>query len=738
MKEPFQKTEIQPENAKVAKAISLIEYLLSSSNPFARFLKCYQLPDKMEAVDFELDIEVNQLRVFDIQPKEHMRVVFDSIDVHQPEVFAMRQNFPRVPHTNLRIFKYPISLCLYDQDYSEIKLFWSPPVFIERIRWWLAKTASGELHGQDQPLEPLIGNSSLCALPASLLGAESEEITLIGNKIRENNYFYAARPPISDDEERITFLHLSVQGKPQTHGVIAHSPLNLKELAELLIVCEIDIVQQLEQKIERWIDSEKRNKNAEFLNRKLAIQVILPKMRKDGAQVENIDYFFFVTLISVKEIACKLGRWQMLGAELATIVDENIDRDLEGVQIATFSLLPLLTPKGAAHQSGDNFQSPKLVLIGSGALGSQLFMNCVKSGFGEWTIIDKDQLFPHNLARHALDIRYLGLYKASALAAQAKHVLWEDFEPTAINADIHNPKGEDKEIKDRLGACDVVVDCSASQSVLKHLAVNTSSSARRISCFLNPSGEHLVFLAEDHTRKNRLDSLEMQYLRVVTNDPYLNQHFKVSGDRIRYGNGCSDVNFQISTELVSIFSGLASKALKQQLMRDSATINLFMYNDTNLSVESRNIPVAETIIQNINGWEIILDQHFLDKVFKSRFQQLPNETGGVLIGAIDLQRKQIFIVDTLETPSDSKQYPTCFIRGSNGLKDEVMQVKKLSGGTLSYIGEWHSHPNNVDVTPSADDQKVLDWIYESMHTEGLPGLIMIAGDNEKIHFKLKE
>ena len=46
--------------------------------------------------------------------------------------------------------------------------------------------------------------------------------------------------------------------------------------------------------------------------------------------------------------------------------------------------------------------------MGAGALGSQVIITLARSGFGNWTIVDEDDLLPHNLARHALNGFYVG------------------------------------------------------------------------------------------------------------------------------------------------------------------------------------------------------------------------------------------------------------------------------------------------------------------------------------------
>jgi len=115
-----------------------------------------------------------------------------------------------------------------------------------------------------------------------------------------------------------------------------------------------------------------------------------------------------------------------------------------------------------------------------------------------------------------------------------------------------------------------------------------------------------------------------------------------------------------------------------------------------------------------------------------RRAKLPCETGGVLLGSIDMERGIIYIVDTIASPADSDEWPTSYTRGKSGLQAEVDRVKVKTDGMLEYIGEWHSHPRKSDVAPSDDDQKLFAYISEVMARDGLPAVMLIVGDAGRV------
>jgi integrative and conjugative element protein (TIGR02256 family) len=117
----------------------------------------------------------------------------------------------------------------------------------------------------------------------------------------------------------------------------------------------------------------------------------------------------------------------------------------------------------------------------------------------------------------------------------------------------------------------------------------------------------------------------------------------------------------------------------------------------------------------------------LSRLRALRATKLPNETGGVLIGSYDLQRRIVYVVDTIPSPPDSKEWPTLYIRGSEGLRQAVQEVDRRTAGSLQYVGEWHSHPDGYGCGASEDDRKVFGWMTAHLSADGLPGLMIIVG-----------
>jgi len=137
-------------------------------------------------------------------------------------------------------------------------------------------------------------------------------------------------------------------------------------------------------------------------------------------------------------------------------------------------------------------------------------------------------------------------------------------------------------------------------------------------------------------------------------------------------------------------------------------------------------------------WTIVMDTWLLKKLSEFREERLPNETGGVLIGSFDTDHNVCTLVDVLPSPPDSKEWPTSYIRGCEGLAKKVGEIGKLTLAQIGYVGEWHSHPDGASVTPSQDDCRAYHWLVGHMHLESLPGVMLIIGDNRRFCFVAAE
>lgn len=723
---------ILPHDLALPRARALAGILADDSLPFVRLVECRRATaadghSTTELLVVDVSVERPQAPVYDIRKEERLALVFHAADRSYPEVLALRPDFPRVSHLNFGKQEFPRSLCLYDQPWSEITLRWTPIQFVELIRTWLALTAKGMLHQDDQPLEPLLFGSGLrIILPADLFSnddsVEGTTLDVYRASQHEGCRTLIAIRPHADrtDQDALKFVATTLAAKPQKHGIIRKAPANILELHDFLSAGGINLVDSLRTRIQEW-------NHAHVLNARLIIIVAFPLVRVVGAAPEKWDFWAFLTDDTIRKIGVDIGLWSDHNGNVGLLIGASDDLRGQASAIDVMSPYVEFTRTTAATASGLEPDSCKVLAIGAGALGSQVITTLARSGFGQWTIADQDDLLPHNLARHALNGMYVGRSKAVGMAFSLNQFYRNDDGAKAIVADVLSPGDKEQLLRDAFSGAELIFDLSASVPVARHLVAGIDSPARRVSVFLNPQGTDLVVLAEDSHRTLPLDALEVQYYRAAATDPRLDGHLASNAGRLRYGRSCGDISTSMPAHLVTMHAAIASEAIRRIRTSEKASINVWRCEPKTLTVTPVDVSPHDVDRQEILGWTLILDNWLLNRIAELRQSKLPNETGGVLVGVHDLQHRVIYVVDTVPSPPDSEEWPTLYIRGSQGLLDRVKDLSNRSGNQLEYVGVWHSHPNGCSTFPSSDDMQVFVWLTERLAMGGYPALMAIAG-----------
>ena len=722
---------VSSESLTLPKARQLYAYLESSVYPYAKLESPLRNGDGREGVIVEISVEVGQEPVHDIRSTEPVALLFSVEDDIYPEVLSLRLDFPPVPHINLRDREYPRSLCVYEEPYSQVSLTWTPTSFLERIRLWFRDTARGMLHREDQPLEPILmpGPRHL-VIPSDLFSRGSdnapEKLWIIPRYASPASEVFVAKrldaTTPRDQQRALPYLATTFQCAPQTHGVISRIPKSLLDLHDLMAAAGVDLLSGLRERMLTW------SREDAPLDARLILIVFFPKTRSAGRPPEVSDIWAFLMPETIRNLGAALGFWQALpSGQIAGLIGTDIDRH-KASTIDVFVLNPsfALNRFRAALINGYAPSDLRITAVGMGALGSQVVIKLVRSGFGSWTLMDNDHLLPHNVARHELPEPAVGFPKALAMQMLGNDIMEDRVVSDAIVADILRPGAKREQIQTALKSAALIIDFSASIPVARHLA-SIDLGVRRVSAFLNSHATDLILLAEDTDRRLPLDCLEMQYYRALTSRPELADHLnKEPGERIRYAQTCRDLTSNIPQDLVGLHSAIAARAIRRLAEDGDASIRLWCAGP-DLSVTALAVTPAPMIEVTRGDWKIRTDGFLVDRISNLRLQRLPNETGGVLIGAFDLERRIVYVVDSLDSPPDSTEWPMLYIRGCKGLREQLQNIDRVTAGMLQYIGEWHSHPDGYGTDSSTDDRKVFQWLSEHMQMDGLPPFMAIVG-----------
>jgi integrative and conjugative element protein (TIGR02256 family) len=385
-------------------------------------------------------------------------------------------------------------------------------------------------------------------------------------------------------------------------------------------------------------------------------------------------------------------------------------------------------PAAARAQSGITDEGLDSVLVGAGALGSPMLNLWGRSGWGRWTVIDKDRIKPHNLVRHEADARHIGLEKVEVAAALHDDVAQGASQVSAICADAHQYLSDGKG-SNVLREAKLVIDASTTLEYPR-AASGIDGLGRHMSVFITPDGNGAVLLAEDAERHTRLRTLEAQYYRAVINEPWGQHHLIGNLGTYWSGASCRDISIVLPYSRVLAHASTLSEQVRFAAAQPGSVIRIWTRDPSNGSLLVHDVGVHAEQRFTLDTLSLFIDHGLINKLRALRASAAPAETGGVLLGYYDFNIGAVVLVDSLPAPPDSVSTTSSFERGITGLSDAVKEASRRTADVVGYLGEWHSHPPGHSAKPSQDDLFQLVFLSLGMADEGLGAISLIVGERD--------
>ncbi len=710
------------------KAGALAAYAAGGLDEETTLVECRRSNTGVEAVLVQVRLYLPQRPVADVRHSEELAVVFTGEDRH-PALLAMRADFPETPHQNIMPEGLPRYPCVDDRPWDDAAPGWSPHAYLERVKWWLNAAAMGGLTGTGQVVDPVfVASGPELLVPLGTLAELGEERT-----------FVLAAPEGVRNED-IQCLHLvdsTGHAVPGHHGfrallltaqasmacAISMPPRNLAGLLCVAQAAGLDLLRAFQS----WIAKQPSSR----LTARPALLLNFPVARPGTAEARQ-DLVAFAMKCSLGQLGTVLGilspdpdkpaTW----GRLIPPAPPNLEL-LETEPLLSMAVQAGFDAALARRVSGaPGNTATKVLLVGAGAIGSHIAVTLTREGRHTWTVVDSDWLRPHNLARHVLGQHHVGHPKAPVLASMLADLA--QFPAANIPADVLRPAKHEAELQAAASDADVIMDASASIAVARRLSDWTFTKSRRLSAFLNPAGTSAVLLVEDTLRSIRLDALEAQYYRLLLRDDTLAGHLAPPSEGFRYAGSCRAVSARIPESRIAVLSGLAAAGISTALATEDAGLAVWSMLPGGAVALSRVTPSGVTR-EELLGWTVLLDDDLRDEMAELRRTALPAETGGVLMGTVDNERRVIALVEAMLPPSDSEGSANEFTRGVGGLAERLAAIAERTGGMVRYVGEWHTHPPHSPTTPSLTDVRQLVELRQQMRREGLPATMVIAGSD---------
>ena len=711
-----------PGELSTAGAQAMCRWLASERVYDARLIGCRKsAAGPFELVIAEVDVELGQRQpVHPIRSIELIGFLFAEGKV--PQAYPLRPEFPGdLPHINLAPDGLPRSLCQCEISSEELLRVRTPVMLIERSRYWLAKSAHDELHGEAQPLDPVFAGTAIPVImpnpDPALEGRALIAFAMSDHPNRPVMVDYAIR---QRDFAGLLLTCLALETPPVPHARLRSLPTDLDGLVEVYLERGIDLAPLLASAFQDWVAAPDAT---ERFAKTLLLVVSTPVERRPG-EVDGIaskGFFFTDTALAVGEaLGAVQGGGGMIARPLTAVAPDRAAMKLLAIEPA--ELHRGFDRRLAALASGldATLQPETMLLIGAGALGSQIALTMARGGRGDWTVVDPDHLMPHNLARHALLAGHVGAPKAEALAAELERL-----------GGPGSARGVVSTIDDYLADCGAqtvgatVLDASASVPVARRLAASGQIATPITSVFLNPSGTDVVVLREGEQRQPRLDHLEMDYYWALARSEGLAGHL-ASADAFLPSGGCRHPSVRISQSRVM---GAAARASAALLADDAQRGRVEIFAGTDSVTVHHTIAGHSYIEYDIGGWTVAVSSAVLETIHAARVAARECETGGIIVGSWDRAMKKGWIVALLDPPPDSEQSPAHFVRGSVGVYRTLAEIEQATASNLVYLGEWHTHPPRHSSRPSEDDRLLMDWIGDGVVFGDVPPVMMIGADD---------
>ena len=732
--------ECQPDDLCSEMACKLYEFL-SGQPEIIGNLRARRREDGIDAVLFDLQVEKPQRPLVSIRKTEPIAVVF-SDDDQSYSVLALRPDFPDTDHQNIIPEGIPCSLCIDERPFQEARLTWTPAEMLQRISTWFTKTAHGELHNENQPIDPLfIGSDIQIVIPRNISDKGEDKPTEFFGFFNEGGSDRVViMKKLEDVGEKFSsqgrIAAVSYTVKPEKMQRLRCAPTTLKGLADMLEERGINLFADLKNRFESWAGTS--DQNDKQLSSMLSIIVTMPVTSPDGSPRSGTYVNAYITEKSIGKIGVALGFFQpnisgINGANKGYVKafppQEPDQQALDNIRLDMCHVHLAYDREWASLLAGKSEPDDQsIVFVGAGAIGSLVAENLGREGHNITHVIDQDFLLPHNLVRHTLSNDDIGRWKAQAVAYRLM-TLTEDGKPVPIVTDICSPEPDkENELKDALTKADVIIDTSASISAARHLS-DLNSSARRMSAFFNPTGTAAVLLAESNNRKVNLRDIEALYYKTLIETPELETHLTETGDRFAYTGACRALTNGIPQGRAAILSGLVSTGIAKAMTEDESAIKIWTLTEEG-GVTLVSAAINSLDRHEIGDWSVIVDEETKHSILSMRQEKVPNETGGALLGVIDTSAKTIHLIKAMHAPADSQESETNFERGIQGLSAAVSGIMLKTMDNVRYVGEWHSHPPGCATLPSKTDLGQIAWLTFELSIDDCPALMMIAGDED--------
>lgn len=324
----------------------------------------------------------------------------------------------------------------------------------------------------------------------------------------------------------------------------------------------------------------------------------------------------------------------------------------------------------------DKIVNSKIVILGVGAIGSELAEILVRGGLKNIYLLDDDIVEHGNICRSSYQFNNVGESKTIALSnkliSTSPYIDIEQI-PIKLYSEInYNSKNE---LNTFLNQADIIFDCTASNELLHCLSIldlkkpilslGITNEARDMICITNS--------------KDNLFEQRKFFLQQLEHDT----------ENLFYeGIGCYSPTFKANFADINSLLNLVVKHIDKSFAANGS-VDSFILSHYDDGVVKDNIV---TFNQKELGFTLSITQHCLNEIEHFSYLHYPYEFGGYLLGGYSRDMKRIYLTNIIM--AESKINGRAFFQpiDNSEVHNKITKIFDATNGLINYIGEWHTHP----------------------------------------------
>jgi proteasome lid subunit RPN8/RPN11 len=395
----------------------------------------------------------------------------------------------------------------------------------------------------------------------------------------------------------------------------------------------------------------------------------------------------------------------------------------------------------------------RILLLGCGGLGAPIAEHCVRSGASCVHIVDSGTVSPGVLSRQPYEDADIGKPKAEILASRLGRIRPENkiigSVADIVYLDIFSPS--------HLAQYDLIIDATANRSVAAKIERSQRDEHNRwptlVTVAISQQATHgVAAVTPQGTVGAGIDLLRRLGLRTcmstALSDVYT-AFFPPQARRLNFrpDTSCSDTTFIGSTTDISALAAqLLDGALARLDLRPDAAgtgpphrslsiVRLGSDDDLRAARVVLDLPPDRVIMDHRQTYEVRVDVTAMETI-REHIRASVNgrtsgagHTGGLLLGQFDSLCRIAWVSQATGLPPGSTANPLNVVLSLDEVRDFLDDRSSRSGGMLTLIGFWHTHPGG-SVAPSETDRTTMQELVASPEWPSARALLLVLGGPE--------